>query len=507
MFQIKLRKIILSWLFISFFALVGSKALGQEMIGITHSNYNGIGSSLSNPSLLTNSKNYLEINLITFSFFLSNDFAYLPASDYTIWSAIAGHPLPVYDEKLNNFLYYKNRNQKNAIMNLRVLGPSASYQYGRHGFAITTGFRYMITGDNVPWEMPVMAYKSLKYKPLQNVNFDDYNFDLNTQGWMEIGLSYAYDVYQFMDDKISVGISLKALWGYAGVTTQINNVDYIVLNDSTLNFKNLNAQMGYAIPVDYKTNDFPLNDPLFKGRGLGVDVGVTYTKRRYIDNKRFKESCDQRYEDYIYRIGLSVLDIGRIKYKHNAQYHSFDDVSTIWQNFDTISYDNLNQVVEELSDVFYGDPDASYRGNSFNIGLPMAVSLQFDYHFRRYDDFYLGAFWIQPIRFNLHTLRRPAELAIIPRYETKIVEISVPVSLYEYKYPRVGLSARFAFFTVGTEKIGTYLGLGDLNGMDIYFSFKFNFGKGTCKIKAPIECLNGEYGYSEKDKKRFRKRK
>jgi hypothetical protein len=164
-------------------------------------------------------------------------------------------------------------------------------------------------------------------------------------------------------------------------------------------------------------------------------------------------------------------------------------------------------VVEELSNVFYGDPEASYREDRFRIGMPMAVSLQFDYHFRKFEHFYLGAIWVQPVRFNLHTLRRPAQLAVIPRIEKKNLEFSIPISLYEYQYPRVGFAARFWFLTIGTEKLGTYLGIGDLNGLDIYASIKFNFGKGTCKKKEPIECLNYEFGYSDKDKSKFRKRK
>ena len=507
MTESKVMNRMLSWLFISFFLFCAPKVNGQEMLGFVNSNYNSLGGSLINPSLLTNSKNYLEVNVLTFNYFLSNDFAYLPAEDFSIWNAIAGQDLPTYGERKNNFLYYRNRDPKNAVNNLRFLGPSASYQYGKHGFALTTGMRYLTSVNNVPWEIPVMSYESLSYEPIQNVNFNDYNLDFSTQAWMEIGLSYAYDVYRFLDEQITVGVSLRMLWGYAGAVSQINNIDYIILNDSTINFRNMNGQVGYAVPVDYETNDVPLHDPFFKGRGIGMDIGVTYVKRRYVDSKRFEKACDQRYEDYIYRIGFSILDIGRIKYKQNAQLHSFDDVSAIWQNFDTISYDNVNQVVRELSDVFYGDPDSSYRTDNFKIGMPMALSLQFDYHFKKLENFFIGAIWVQPVRFNMHTMRRPAQIAVIPRYETKNIEVSVPISLYEYRYPRIGLAARFSVFTIGTEKLGTYLGLGDLNGLDIYASIKINIGKGSCKKNEPIECLNYEFGYSDKEKDKFRKRK
>jgi hypothetical protein len=141
------------------------------------------------------------------------------------------------------------------------------------------------------------------------------------------------------------------------------------------------------------------------------------------------------------------------------------------------------------------------------IGLPMAVSLQFDYRVKRVDNIYIAAVWVQPIRFNRNTLRRSAHISIIPRYELKNLEFNVPIMLYDYQYPRIGLSARMSFLTIGTERLGTYLGFADLNGMDLYFSIKFNIGKGTCKIKAPVECLNGEYGYSDKEKAIFKKRR
>jgi len=142
--------------------------------------------------------------------------------------------------------------------------------------------------------------------------------------------------------------------------------------------------------------------------------------------------------------------------------------------------------------------------SSMKIGLPTAISAQFDFHYSK--NIYFGAFLIQPIRLNHHTLRRPSQLAIIPRYETKMLEVSVPISLYEYRYPRVGLSFRYSFFTIGTERLGTYLGIADLNGMDIYFSFKISFGKGTYKFKSHSKCYNNEYGYSDKEKAKFKKR-
>lgn len=501
-------KNIVSCVLISFFLFYHSGVSGQEMLGASLGNYNGLNGSLLNPSVMTNSRNYAEVNFLTADFFANNTAFYIPYSDISLTGMFRpDYEFPVYGKKNNSFNIYENRNLKSAVQNTRILGPSVMYQYGKHAFALTTGVRYMVTSNNIPWEIPVFAFESLDYEPLQNVNFNDYNIDAVTQAWMEVGLSYAYVLYDYMEDHISVGASIRSVWGYSGIYGEVNNMNYIVANDSTINIKNLNGQAAFALPLNYSTADELVNDPFFKGSGIGIDIGATYTRKRYVDRNRWEKPCEQRFEDYIYKIGFSILDIGRVKYKHNAQVHDYNDVSQYWINFDTISYTNVNQVVSEISDVFYGDPTASYAGDQFNIGLPMAVSLQFDYHLKHYEKFYVGAFWIQPIRFNMHTLRRPAQISVVPRYETKQLEFSLPITLFEYVYPRIGLAARFSFFTIGTERLGTYLGIGDLNGLDLYFSFKLNFGKGTCKIKAPIECLNGEYGYSDKEKAKFRKKR
>ncbi len=504
----KIRNRLQNWLLIFVFSLSAISASGQEMFGVTLGNYNGLTGSMLNPAIMTNTRNYLEINFVSFHFFANNDAYYIPGSDLSIWDIWKeGTVFPVYGEKKHNFLMYDNKRPKYATADIRILGPSAMFQYGNHAFAITTGARMFTSGNRVPYEIPVFGYESLQYEPLQDINFNDHDFDAASMAWMEIGLNYAYNIYQFLDDQVTIGASVRALWGYAGVYGAVNNVDYIILNDSTINVNNINGSVGFAVPVDYNTNDYPVHDPFFKGHGYGIDIGVVYTKRRYIDNKRWERPCDQRYEEYEYRIGFSILDIGRIKFNRNAQLHSFDDVSVFWQNFDTLSYSNVNQIVGEISNTLYGDPEASYRGNVMKIGLPMAVSLQFDYRVKQVKNVYVAAVWVHPLRFNLHTLRRSAHLSIIPRYELKHLEFNLPIMLYEYRYPRIGFSARFSFLTIGTERLGTYLGLADLNGMDIYFSIKLNIAKGSCrKIKVPNECLNYEYGYSDKQKAKFKKR-
>ena len=200
--------------------------------------------------MMTNSKNFLDINIVAADYFIFNNAYYVPSTDANIYDFMRpGFDFPSYGDKQQNFLFYKNQKPKQATVNIRMQGPGAMYQYGKHAFGVTTSVRYFTSGNNIPWEMPVFGYESLKYEPLQNIAFNDNSFDFSTAAWAQLGLSYAYNIYNFMDQSVSVGATVSKLWSYAGIYGEVSNVDYIVLNDSTINIKNLDGQAGYALQV------------------------------------------------------------------------------------------------------------------------------------------------------------------------------------------------------------------------------------------------------------------
>lgn len=485
---------------ILFLVLLVAHGNAQELLGLTMGNYKGIAGNMVNPAGMTTNKVYLDINLVSVDMFFRNNIGYLPKEDFVIWDMFkSGYTYPTYGDDKNNLLFQENSKLKNATVNARILGPSVMLQVGDHGFGITTGVRYLLTGNRIPWDIAMFAQKGLDYSPMQNIEFDDYDTDFGTSAWMEIGLSYAYNVWKSYDRQLTLGISVKKLWGYAGGYMVANNVNYIVPDDSTINIQNLNAEIGYSLPIDYDDTDFS-GSPLFRGSGVGLDIGAVFVMKKEVDINKWRggKLCSQKYTDYLYKVGVSILDIGRVKYTDNAQLHSYDNVAKYWSSIDTIQFNNLNSFIQGVSNTLYGDPNASLVSNSIKVGLPTALSVQADINLQK--NIYIAGFWIHPLRINKNTLRRPAQLAVIPRFETKYLEMSIPISIYEYKYPRVGFAARFYFFTIGTERLGTYLGMADMNGLDIYASIKIGFNKGSCKKLFGGACDNNDFGnkYSKK---------
>ena len=486
-----------------FLISLGTKA--QEMLGITTSNYGGSTSAILNPANINHQKVFFDANLLAGDLFLRNNFAYIPHQDASIWKLLFNNSnLPVYHGD-NNFTYYDNEELKFTNINLRLRGPSAMFYFGRHGFAISTALRFNTVGNRLPWEIPVIGYEGMKYTTLHNINFKDYDFDAVSGTWLEVGLTYSYDVIKYNRYKLSAGITVKPLFGLTGIAGNFRNADYIVLNDSTINFNNVDADIVFALPIDYDNNDVP-GGPVVKGSGVGIDIGVVFSKKRYEIASHYRgRVCEKPYNPYAYKVGFSIIDIGRINYKKNAEEHTFENVSAYWSSIDTTGFDDMNSFIGNISELFYGDREESYRSDNFKLGLPTAVSLQADLYIKR--NIFLNAVWVQPVKLYKYSMRRRSLVAITPRYETPWFEVSMPVSLYDYRYTRVGLSMRFYFLTIGTERLGTYLGLSDLNGLDIYASLKFHLVKGACKFKGPNKCLNYEFGITEKDRRLFRKRR
>ena len=448
-------------------------AVGQEMWGVVNGNYSGINSTLINPANMLHTKLYMDVNVVTADLFFENNAFYIHKGDFKPVSFLRSDDnLPEYGKDSLPFDYYRNDQRKDLHFSALVLGPSFSVSRRDDAFGFRTGFRTVLSARDVPHELIPFSYEGLNYEPLHNINYNNDVMLITGMSWTEIGFSYARTIYRRGPDHLTAGITAKFLLGVAGAYFDIENMDYIVNNDSTLNIRNIRGELGFSSST--------ADGPLFSGKGFAFDLGLVYEKMsRGYSSYRSGKLCKQPYEDYHYRIGVSLLDLGLMNFKSDAQRHVYDDVGVFWENVDTVNFRNIDQFTQMLSNEFYGDPYASLASDRIKMILPAALSVQLDYHFRK--QWYLNATFMQPLMAGKAYIYRPAQIAVTPRYETQYLEFSMPVSLYNYRYPRVGLSARFWFFTIGTDKLLGFFNLTDFTGMDIYISLKFNFLKGRCR--------------------------
>lgn len=491
----RLSRHILTFLFI--LSLHGM-VKGQSMYGEVLGNYSGVNSVQLNPSALQNSKTWLDIELLGAGLFIQNNMLYQKKSDYKFSHFFQNsYEWPTHSEGYGTevrILYtYNNTKPKNLYSDIRLDGPGAMLIWGKHAFAVTTAIRNVISVRGMPYDLANFAYLGLNYRPQQKINYNDTrSFSMAQMAWAEIGLSYSYEVYGRGFNCINAGLSVRKLFGYAGMYTNVKNINYTVLDDSTVQIKNLDGAIGMSMPFDYQTDQFA-GGTAFRGGGFAVDLGVTYIRLvKPHQEQYFNKPCEQHYEDYLYRMGVALMDIGGISFKTNAQKFVIDNRSSYWEQITHVKFRSIQQMLDTLSYKLYGDKTSALAANKFTIWLPSALSVQFDYHLTKYT--YVNASLIYPFALSRATLSRPAELAITPRYEHRWLEVSLPVSLYDWYLPRVGLAVRVYGFTIGCDKMGGFFNFNDFTGLDVYFSIKYFLDKGSCRLKSSKHCGNLEFG-------------
>jgi len=468
------------------------QAQGQEMLGSTLGNFSGVNGLLLNPSAIHNSKTYLDIQLLGANLSLQNNYLFMKKYDYRFSNFFrSGYQWPTHSEDYGTeeriFYHYANTRDKNLYLQARVDGPGAMLTIGKHAFALTTAVRAVLSGSNIPHDVANFLYLGLNYRPQQGVPYHDQGrMSAAAMAWAEIGLTYGNVVYARGFDRIAAGITVRRLLGYGGMYFSATKLDYTVLDDSTLDVRNMQAEVGMSLPVGYDNNSYQTS-PLVKGGGFSTDIGVTYTRlARYHQPEYFNSLCAQPYEDYRYRVGIAVIDFGGIRFSDHALRLKIDNRSSYWEHVTHMNFRTVRQLLDTVSYKFYGNNTEAYDGERFTLWLPTALSVQFDYHLKNF--WYLNASLVQGIPVTRKELRRPSELSITPRYESRWFEASLPVSFYDWQTARVGLALRAYGFTIGTDKLGGFLHISDFTGLDFYFSLRFFLDKGNCRLKGPVHC-------------------
>jgi len=451
----------------------------QLSLGLVNGNYSGSTGIIMNPSSMANTKLRSDIHLFSLHAFAENNYLYFPSRESSFVKLINGaydyhfFPKPYGNGDRKVYSYYQDKSLKNIFVNARIIGPSVMLSFHDQVFAISTGFRVMSSTRRLPYDMANFSYYGMDFSPQHNINFSHDDYDMASMAWWEVKISYATVIKRSRNNYWSGGISVGPAFGYSGVYMLGGDTRYIAYNDSILNVELLNGEFGLSIPLDYQSDVVDFFNPIVRGYGWGMDLGITWQYREKPYQKRIPRNCyKKRFEDYKFKIGVSLLDIGWINFTKNTEKHSFDNVHNNHINVNVLEYDNIRAELNSTSEMFYGDPDASLRGNSIKIYMPATVCVQFDYHLR--DWWYLNSVIIIPAKYTSPMIERPFIVALTPRFESKFLEINVPLVLYDFRYPRIGLSIRLDGLTIGTDHFGSLLNKRDFTGADIYVSYKIN---------------------------------
>jgi hypothetical protein len=459
--------------------------MAQERLGVCNSPFAGVTGLWINPASMVNSPYKWDLNLITAHTYIDNNFVYIYQTNIPDYASDKGEtPLYVNNDytygagHISKYMLYdkeKNSWRKNIYFNALVQGPSLMLSFKKWSFALGTSVRAGVSLTGMHKTGAKLFYEGLSYEPLQNIDITIPRFRLNYLSWHEIAFSAGREIKKSNDILIKAGISYKYLRGLNAAYFLNKETKLYVPNDSDLYFNNVNARYGYTFNED--------NFLQSNGKGHAFDFGVVFEKKSLKNTYQCPNFCNKKLElQYSWKLGISLLDIGYIRFTENTKKYLIDNKSDKWYNFTSVDPGSISGFDTTLSEHFQGTPIPVPTGNSFVMLLPMALSVQYDYNLG-YNCF-LNATWVQRIpHFGAPGLDRANFISLTPRFDSRRFSIAFPIVLYQYLWPRFGVAVRLNnFLFIGTDKLGAILG-NRLSGLDFYAGFKINVLKKCSKKK------------------------
>lgn len=439
--------------------LVPAISCAQEQFGAAFSNYTPTNSVYMNPSSMLDAKTWLDIHIVGAGAYANNNLAAIRNDNFI-------HIIRTKGEEIeeDDVVYRQNRKKYHAYARTFTQVLSGVWSQGDHAAGLAFNVRSFTALRGVPdYAARFIEHGVPPYTQQHNIDYSLKKVRAAGIGFGEIQLSYAYTFYKKRRDMLMGGISVKKLFSLAGAAANIYQFDFDVRSDTLLSIYDLQADAMMTPEVVFDA----------KG-GMGLDIGFTYQKMlsecsSYYPNTS-KMGC--RYLPYKYKIGVSVMDIGSVKYSdNNRQFAGYDFQSYDWYGYSDTEVDEDNPL-----HVFQNQEPNIDEGRvrkPHKIRMPTCLSIQGDYNLWA-SRLYANASLVQgiPVGKEKFGVRRASSLMVGLRYETRILDVSLPLSLYEYHIPQVGFAVRIYCLTIGTDKLFHWIGKSNLYGGDIYAHLK-----------------------------------
>lgn len=416
----------------------------QSYIGHTMDNYAGVHAVAYNPADVFGSPIRADINLVSASGYLGSDYIGLSFSDLL--------------DSGGNFEFENDAERypfenNHFFTNIDVLGPSVMFNVGdKQSFALTTRARGLFNLNNIDGGL----YERISdgFEVGNDFDFESNNLNATVHVFSEIGVTYGREIMRTQDQFIKGGITLKYLRGAGGLFANAPelNGDF----NGTTNILTTQGSVSYG-----NTPGFESDDPKFSDLqgGFGADIGIVYEYRKRIMGGKVQ---GKRPQEYKFKMGLSLTDIGSINYKdsQNKTYDADGNVNAL--EFET---KDIDQVLDD------NYSDTTVNGDQ-KLNLPTALQIMADYYIgqRFYVGLHTGLSMRKSGSPNTNNLINTATL--VPRWESKWFSVYSPLGLRQYGSPTWGFGMRLGPLTVGSGSILTNLISDKSKNADVYLGLK-----------------------------------
>ncbi|MFM7021874.1 MAG: DUF5723 family protein [Flavobacteriales bacterium] len=446
---------------LSFF-LISLASFSQDFAGYNTSNYAGVNGIDLQPASIVDNRYKLDILLLGLNVNAQNNYFKLAPG----FLSDMGNPSFKY-------IYVDNDTSslpRTGFMSTTLLGPSFMFTANeKNSFAFTTKMRLLMNLDDVDPKLIQTIYQQYNSPEVWGLTLVNKGLNMKTMAWTEYGLGYGREILYKGDHYLKGGIRVKLLQGIGDVYTDIHPVDITIEDDSTITLKGDRFAYGHSSSIENAgvgmLNPFSADANL----GFGCDLGLVYEWRPNKDKHTYemdgKQNSSRDENKYKLKVGLSLIDLGSIKYKSGTYSKDFNPTINHW-DAEGLNPTNPTQVDSILSAHFVTTAVPS----TYTRSLPTVFSLQVDYNIWR--TFFVNFTAYQAFRFNNSPsqVHETSTYSITPRWDYKWFGLYVPMSYNTVTGYKIGASAMIGPFFLGTSSLNPLFT--QTKGLDVFFGVK-----------------------------------
>lgn len=470
-------------LILSCLLAVSSGVYPQRYLPFSTSNYAGVTGVYLQPASIADSRYKFDMTIFGFESTFNNN--YLGMDPYYFIHS---------DEiEMDDFQDFKNKyvkentafEDRSLILNLQIEALSLMFNVSdKAAIAFTSGVRGILNVDHMSPELAKIIYESDDYTDYLGKNLTNANVGLQANLWSEFGITYSRILFDKGEHFLKAGATLKFLQGIGSVYGFSKELSYNFLERDSVSIFHSKINYGASENIDviFSDEDFTVEQLNYKfatNPSLGFDLGFVYEYRpswesyKYdLDGKTNLWKKDQN--KYLFRLGVSILDIGSVKYKRGPLSNDFTADIANWNYQDQVFGEGYEGFFKTLKDSLKFTFDNSLS-DMYKMNLPTAVSLQADVRIAK--GFYFNFSPFLALNRGTEDVNKVHYLStwnLVPRYEGKYFGISIPVQYNSYKQTHVGASLRFGPLWIGSNNIMSLIaGKKDMTGMNGYLLMKF----------------------------------
>ncbi len=420
----------------------------QENLTFNNDQYSGINSAPVSPTQPFINPTPWDINIISEDVFLQNNYAYISDMNFLAFRnteiQTVSNRKNIHGYNTSHVQDFYNGDLGTYHFSSDILAPSFSFKTKIKDQEFLLGvFSRLRTQTSA-----ISVDNYLKFGNQSIIEPKEYTLQplsLNLMNWGEIGLNIGTNIFPYAEQQWIVGANFKYEMGFDAL--QIKSLDPIILRrytqttngvaKKTIDATNYNIKANLATNYNFDTDKYDFKQ---KGKGFGLDLEIAFVDR------------DLDAEDYNFKASFAILDIGKINFEGEQHLFKGNPLKVLNNtNLANTKFNSPQQYFQLLSEEVYDDKNASFRGDSFSMGLPTSLHLNLSKNVR--EDHYLGFDWIQRTPVFENSLKRSNITNLSYTVQKPVIGYGASVSLYEYQSLQFGGYVRIGPLILGSSNV------------------------------------------------------